>query len=309
MVSPNWLRYRERRHRWVDGILELSSKLLFIFGFTTLLLWLLVDDYQQIIIYYAYIIGYTGVMVFQVSINNTHPLPPGGRPNNIDICPLDSQFNRCFTTSVPAHVLSILVSAMLGFVVGCLFHGLLATTAVRYVNALSLDIASLMGAVLSCIWVWKDPDSRSVPFASVTPEKDNSKIWSQRRLGVGDTPQVSYNHSTLANIVGIQIMSSDNSAVAQRVTELLWLAIQEPNVFSAETAWSRKLIEKTIERWVSGSIVITLVSRQSFMEARLQDSWAISEYENGLLRVTAGFLDETEVELFHGRWNQALAYM
>ncbi|KAL5320077.1 hypothetical protein ACEPPN_013139 [Leptodophora sp. 'Broadleaf-Isolate-01'] len=104
-------------------------------------------------------------------------------------------------------------------------------------------------------------------------------------------------------------MSSDNSAVAQRVTELLWLAIQEPNVFSAETAWSRKLIEKTIERWVSGSIVITLVSRQSFMEARLQDSWAISEYENGLLRVTAGFLDETEVELFHGRWNQALAYM
>lgn len=267
------------------------------------------EDYRQIIIYYAYVIGYTGIMVFQVSIDNTRSLPPRKRPNNANICPLDPQFNRCFTTSVRSHVMSIIFSAMLGFVVGCLLHGLFATAAFRYGNVLALDIASLVGAVLTCIWAWKDPDLQPVPFASVTPEKDTLKIWSQGRLGVGDTPQVSFNRPTLENIIGIQITSSDNSAVAQRITELLTLAIERPNVFSSEITWSRKLIEKTIEIWLRGSIVITLASRQSFTEARLQDSWAISEYENGLLRVTAGFLDKTEVELFHGKWHQALAYM
>jgi hypothetical protein len=38
-----------------------------ILALTTTFLWLLVEDGGQITMYYAYILGYTGVLVFQVS--------------------------------------------------------------------------------------------------------------------------------------------------------------------------------------------------------------------------------------------------
>ena len=40
--------------------------MLFIFGLTTMVLWLFNDDHRSIIQYFLYIAGYSGVVLFQV---------------------------------------------------------------------------------------------------------------------------------------------------------------------------------------------------------------------------------------------------
>jgi hypothetical protein len=56
------------RRRWVDALIDLFTKVSSIFGVTTGLLWILVKDPGQLIMYYAYIFAYTGVLTFQVSL-------------------------------------------------------------------------------------------------------------------------------------------------------------------------------------------------------------------------------------------------
>jgi hypothetical protein len=47
--------------------MELFTYLSVIFGVLTILLWAFVIDHRSIIIYFLYVLGYTGVCVFQVS--------------------------------------------------------------------------------------------------------------------------------------------------------------------------------------------------------------------------------------------------
>jgi hypothetical protein len=59
---------RQRRRRWVDASLNLFSKFACILGVTTCLLWILVKDPGQLIMYFAYVVGYTCVLGFQVCL-------------------------------------------------------------------------------------------------------------------------------------------------------------------------------------------------------------------------------------------------
>lgn len=43
--------------------------MVFIFGITTLLVWAFNDDHRSIILYFLYTAGYSGVILFQVSIH------------------------------------------------------------------------------------------------------------------------------------------------------------------------------------------------------------------------------------------------
>jgi hypothetical protein len=47
--------------------MELFTYLAIIFGVLTILLWTFVIDHRSIIVYFLYILGYTGVCMFQVS--------------------------------------------------------------------------------------------------------------------------------------------------------------------------------------------------------------------------------------------------
>jgi hypothetical protein len=66
---------RNRRRRYLKALLELFSKFLLVLGVVNLLLWLLVENQSSILLYWLYIVGYTGVMIFQVSLTNLlhHP--------------------------------------------------------------------------------------------------------------------------------------------------------------------------------------------------------------------------------------------
>ena len=57
---------RHRRARYLEALYSLFTKLVFLVGVATILLWLFVENPQSILVYWLYIVGYTGVMVFQV---------------------------------------------------------------------------------------------------------------------------------------------------------------------------------------------------------------------------------------------------
>lgn len=46
--------------------MELSTYMSVIFSIMTILLWIFVIDHRSIIVYFLYVLGYTGVCVFQV---------------------------------------------------------------------------------------------------------------------------------------------------------------------------------------------------------------------------------------------------
>lgn len=55
-----------RRMKYLAALFELLRRLTFIFGASTIFVWILVDDVNILILYYAYVIGYSAVMIFQV---------------------------------------------------------------------------------------------------------------------------------------------------------------------------------------------------------------------------------------------------
>lgn len=67
--------------------------------------------------------------------------------------------------------------------------------------------------------------------------------------------------------------------------------------------------------WYNGNIIVSVASRQSFKAAGLQDSWSYSQYDQygqygqEILRITAGFLDENELEIYRETRPQALSYL
>src|SRR6187549_3936145 len=66
------------------------------------------------------------------------------------------QFNRCFTTNVHAHVTSIFVATVLGFVVGCTLHALPWTAGFLYNDVIAMNVSAISAAVFTFIWAWKD---------------------------------------------------------------------------------------------------------------------------------------------------------
>ena len=55
------------RKRWLGAIFEFVSIMAGVFGFCSIFVWLFVSQYRQIVLYFAYITGYSGVLIFQVS--------------------------------------------------------------------------------------------------------------------------------------------------------------------------------------------------------------------------------------------------
>jgi len=117
LSHQNRQRKREMRH----AMGEFFTLLLLIFGFCTILEWFLVDDPTNVILYFCYVLGYTGVLLFQ--------------------------FNRPFTKNIRWHVLTIFISSIVAFVVGCILRAVPATVGFRDDFVIALDIAAVPSAI------------------------------------------------------------------------------------------------------------------------------------------------------------------
>lgn len=57
---------RKRFRTYVAALYDIVTKLLIILGGTAMLLWLMVDNYETMIVYLLYVVGYSSVVLFQV---------------------------------------------------------------------------------------------------------------------------------------------------------------------------------------------------------------------------------------------------
>ena len=69
---------------------------------------------------------------------------------------LSLQFNRCFTTNVRCHVVSLLTSAIIGFAVGCALHVVYKESPPLYLDVIALNTSSVTAAILTSVWTWKE---------------------------------------------------------------------------------------------------------------------------------------------------------
>jgi hypothetical protein len=183
------------------------------------------------------------------------------------------------------------------------------TASFPYIDVLALLVASVTAAILTTIWVHRSPSSKLFLPASDQLRPNGSIFHKQRKLGKESDRENSQSCSSLPQPTTTPIRYGDNQGVSEIITELLHLAKERPNHFAQGTSWSEKLIHTAIEKWIDGSITLVLSNRQHFIECGLEDYWSISEYVNGTLKVTAGFLDEMEVELYLSRSPEALAHL
>lgn len=274
----------QRRYLWLQGIAELLYKVLGVLGLTTLLLWLFVEDGQKTALYYLYVAGYSGVLLLS--------------------------FNRCFTKSIRCHVLSIFIGALFGFTVGFILRGLSATTTFLYSEVLALVAASWTAAILTTLWVLVDPERHNVPPIESNDTIDNgSGLHIQKRLGASKNDQESYQSSNLSKIGGIEIKATDETFLSKTITTLLNLAVQQPSAFLPAAPWGERLIQIANRMWTDGNIVVTIANRQLFVQNGFRDAWSISQHEKTTLHITAGFLDETDIENHPDKWSESLAYL
>ncbi|POR39127.1 Uncharacterized protein TPAR_00687 [Tolypocladium paradoxum] len=279
MVAREW--ESMRRQKLVSGLAKLFIHIIFVFGCTTLLLWAFVESPETTILYYLYILGYTSVIIFQ--------------------------FNRCFTTNVHVHVTILFVSAVIGFVVGCTLHAIPATAGWLYSDVLAQNIAAVSAALGTLLWSWRDwtaPNTAASTALTATYKRD---IWAQRNLGAEDDAESKVAVRKALKVASAVTKHDDGSVMSRKITQLLRRSLQNPNGTVRQTPWAVGIIKTVIRMWEDGHIKITIVSKEKFSEAGLKDICSFSQLDGKMLKVTAGFLRETELRL--PSWQSQLATM
>ena len=272
---------RRRLRTFAIALNELLTKILVVFGGCTILLWVLVENPETIILYYCYILGYTCVIIFQ--------------------------FNRCFTTNVRAHITIILSSAAIGFIVGCTLRAIPATAGWLYSEILAQNVAAVLAALGTLLWTWKD-------WAS-PPQKDEQEAHDAVEGGhISCQTKLSTESSTCAAklsvaqaqaIRGTVVTCDDGSFVGREVLVLLRAALQSPNAYSQNAAWSARILQTAIAMWTERKISVMVASRQQFVRNGLQELWSFGQHRGSGIDITVGYLGDEEVR--KPSWQQLLA--
>lgn len=204
---------------------------------------------------------------------------------------------------------SVFACAFAGLLVGILLHALPATSAFRYSDVIALDVASLAAAIMTSFWVYRKPTADQTSLTTATSELTPGRYHNQIRIGVNRVNAICLDGLKVTEDAKYTVSARDNTIISRGITELLQFALDAPDKFPALAPWSSTLLLQALNMWCSGNVAINMASRQSFRARGLQDSWSISDYETGYLHITAGFLDESELESYRESHTQALSYL
>lgn len=276
-VESSW--ETRRRKKYIGALFELFQRLLFWLGFSAIMLWIFVDNINVIILFYAYCLGYTGVMIFQ--------------------------FNRCFTTDVKYHTASILGAAAVGFVVGCTIHGIFGENQPFFTDVIALNTSSLLAAALTTFFVWKDIHIQNAPKTQSLANA--SDCWTQPRLSnpsmaVAETAEI----VKWKDLPGTKVNVNSTALICERVSELLRLGLAQPNQHAQNAAWSEDIIKNAFDMWSAGRIQLNLSTRTAFIDMGFGSSMSFSRYDGHLLEIATGYLLPDEIDVL--TWQPLLAY-
>lgn len=269
-ITSEWERIRHQK--FAVALVELSTQLLFLFGLTTLLLWILLDSPETMVLYYMYILGYTGVVLFQ--------------------------FNRCFTTNVQTHLFIILGSAAVALVVGCLLHAVPATAGWLYSDVVAQNVAAVLAAGGTLLWSWKDWTVASGNSSGLYHLKKTETFYVQHKLGAEPREESKASASFHRLITGSpHVRHGDGSFISQTIDQTLERSLAAPNDLLKSISWSVKLLETAIHTWESQQVEVVVISAERFTESGIHDLASYSVKDGDILRVAIGLFQESELGL------------
>ncbi|KAG8411014.1 hypothetical protein J3459_016736 [Metarhizium acridum] len=278
-VANQWERVRHQKLG--KALVELLARLLVLFGITTLLMWILVDNPESMLLYYLYILGYTGVILFQ--------------------------FNRCFTTSVHGHVFIILGCAIIGLIVGCVLHAVSMTSGWLYSDVVAQNTAALLAASGTLLWTWKDWFAPSQSTSELRFPKHEDVFYAQRKLEADPGIESGISIRRFVKTPRPSFKHGDGSFLSEKIDDILVRSLMTPNATSKACSWAGEFIQTAFQAWEDGQVEITVVDRESFIDAGLQHLFSFSQKDGDILKITAGFFGDYELRL--PAWQTQLAQM
>lgn len=259
-----------RRECIAKATTDVFSKLMLVFGCTTIFLWLLVESTETMAIYFMYILGYSSTIMFQ--------------------------FNRCFTTNIGAHVIVMMASAAVGFVIGCVLHAVPATAGFLYTDVLSQNVAALLAAIGTSYFAWKD-ETKTRVMEAVADDCVHG-IMMQRKISAECSEDVRLAADILPDVFNSRtIQYSDGSSVSEKLTELLQLSSQDPSDHARAAKWSHRLLRRAQDMWRAQKVIILISSRDYFHQHGLSHLSSFSYTRSGVLHVVIGSLSEADSTL------------
>ncbi|KAH6983617.1 hypothetical protein BKA56DRAFT_672274 [Ilyonectria sp. MPI-CAGE-AT-0026] len=269
-----------RRASIVKALTDIMSKLLLVFGSTTLLLWVFVDGFETITLYYLYVLGYTSSIIFQ--------------------------FNRCFTTNVTTHISIIMTSAALGFITGCVLHAIPATSQFLYNDIIAQNTAAVLAAIGTSLWAWKDWSAPSPVRKRSKSRTGEPTVFVQHRYSAEESMHEKIPSSGLRKTFsGLKLWSEDGKISSAEITKLLARSLEKPNKIASSASFSAKLLTTALNMWSDRKIIVKVTSREDFAQAGLAEISAFSSQEGSVLQLTVGFMGEAESSL--SAWQLMLA--
>ncbi|KAK4191033.1 family 4 putative glycosyltransferase [Podospora australis] len=262
IVARNW--ERARRQRYVSALFRMLRRMMFIMGFGSIMVWLLVDNQQMIELYFLYLLGYSGVIMFQ--------------------------FNRCFTTDPSSHLAAIFVSAIFGFVTGCMLHAVFHGNKFFFIDVIALNVASLTAFVSTTVWASRD-FGRAGNKDNREPEREPTALI-QPRLGA---PPAASEKTYWKDLDGHPVSGQETAGLSQRILAFLRSSIDHPSKYAEGLPWSRHLLEVALQFWQENRLHITICSRSTFIEAGFEDAVSISQLDGEHLHINIDGLGEMEL--------------
>ncbi|PHH88176.1 hypothetical protein CDD83_7877 [Cordyceps sp. RAO-2017] len=273
MVAMDW--ERMRRRTLTGALIELFRKIIIVFGATTIFLWLFVESNETMTLYYMYVLGYTCVIIFQ--------------------------FNRCFTTNVSAHVTIIFVSAICGFVLGCVLHAVPATAGWLYSDIIAQNCAAVLAAIGTLAWSWSDfstPRDTKLAHQSSAKSTRARRLWAQRKIMAEGDAETRIPLVKFRKMDGIVYSHEDGSIVSQTIVQLLRKSLSLRNNTARNSSWSTDLMDTVMRMWSARRARIVAVDCDAFSAAGLDGICSVSQMgDGGILTIKIGLFGETELRL------------
>ncbi|KAK4200751.1 family 4 putative glycosyltransferase [Triangularia verruculosa] len=261
-VSGDW--ERKRRKLYFSALFRLVRRLMLIMGTGTMLVWVLVDNATMIQLYYIYLLGYSGVIVFQ--------------------------FNRCFTTDPSSHLAAILVSAIFGFITGCMLHAVFHGNELFFTDAIALNVASLTAAATTSIWAVYDFGRPK--FKDGQGGVDEADTLVQPRLGA---PPAMSEKTHWRDLPGTPIFTQATAGLPERVFAFLRSSLDQPSVNFDKAPWARQLLETTVQLWQDKQIQVNMCSRSAFIEGGFEDAVSICKQVGEIYYIDVSGLGEMDL--------------
>lgn len=255
---------RVRRGHLTRASFKMAERCISVFGVSALFLWLLVDNGQSILIFYLYVIGYTGVIVFQ--------------------------FNRCFTTNTEKHIASLYIGIGLGLATGVILRLTPPGPLALYYDVIAMNVSSITAAVLTSILAWRRTEVRKYNTEDGAQKDDSFTIWRQNTLLTDKSVSFEFPEVIWKSMEGIEVSQGDGTEMAKIITEILKKAQTYPNHTADQLSWSAHVTSQALSAWNNRKVSVLVVPVSQYRAAGLDGSCSASRFD-GKLRILGGYLD------------------